>query len=84
MGSIPTVDLLFDWFGITCLRTNNFGFYLPNRLIQTSQTGGEQYSDTSPFSVPWLSALSLSAWIPMSLETPTKRAGLAQLTSSFR
>jgi hypothetical protein len=32
------VDLLFDWFGI--------------RLIQTSQTGGQQYSDTSPFSIP--------------------------------
>ncbi len=27
-------------------------FYLQNRLIQTSQTGGQQYSDTSPFSIP--------------------------------
>jgi hypothetical protein len=27
---------------------------LQNRLIQTSQTGGQQYSDTSPFSIPWL------------------------------
>ncbi len=27
--------------------------YLQNRLIQTSQTGGQQYSDTSPFSSPW-------------------------------
>jgi hypothetical protein len=26
---------------------------LQNRLIQTSQTGGQQYSDTSPFSIPW-------------------------------
>jgi hypothetical protein len=25
---------------------------LQNRLIQTSQTGGQQYSDTSPFSIP--------------------------------
>jgi len=24
----------------------NFCFYLQNRLIQTSQTGGQQYSDT--------------------------------------
>ena len=24
------------------------------RLIQTSQTGGQWYSDTSPFSIPWL------------------------------
>jgi hypothetical protein len=27
---------------------------LQNRLIQSSQTGGQRYSDTSPFSIPWL------------------------------
>jgi len=32
---------------------DNFCFYLRNRLIQTSQTGGQRYSDTSPFSIPW-------------------------------
>ncbi len=32
-----TVDLLFDWFGISCMTTDNFCFYLRNRLIQTSQ-----------------------------------------------
>jgi hypothetical protein len=48
-----TVDLLFDWFGISCMTTDNVCFYLQNRLIQTSQTGGQQYSDTSPFSIPW-------------------------------
>jgi hypothetical protein len=26
---------------------------LQNRLIQTSQTGGQLYSDTSSFSIPW-------------------------------
>jgi hypothetical protein len=31
-------------------------FYLQNRLIHTSQTGGQQYSDTSPFSIPWMLA----------------------------
>ncbi len=36
------------------MTTDNFCFYLQNRLIQTSQTGGHQYSDTSPFSIPWL------------------------------
>jgi hypothetical protein len=30
----------------------NFWFYLQNRLIQMSQTGGQLYSDTSPFSIP--------------------------------
>jgi len=29
------------------MTTDNF---LPDRLIKTSQTGGQQYSDTSPFS----------------------------------
>jgi hypothetical protein len=35
------------------MTTDNFCFYFQNRLIQTSQTGGQQYSDTSPFSIPW-------------------------------
>ncbi len=52
-GGHCTVDLLFDWFGMCCMTIDNFCFYLQNRLIQTSQTGGQQYSDTSPFSVPW-------------------------------
>jgi len=30
-----------------------FVFILQNRLIQTSQTGGQWYNDTSPFSIPW-------------------------------
>jgi hypothetical protein len=36
------------------MTTDNFCFYLPNRLIQTSQTGGQWYTDTSPFSIPWI------------------------------
>jgi len=36
------------------MTTANFCFYLQNGLIQTSQTGGQWYSDTSPFSIPWL------------------------------
>jgi hypothetical protein len=32
-----TVDLLSDWFGISCMTIDNFCFYLQNRLIQTSQ-----------------------------------------------
>ena len=47
-----TVDLRFDRFGISCMTTDNFCFYLQNRLIQASQTGGQRYSDTSPFSIP--------------------------------
>jgi hypothetical protein len=44
----------FHWFGISCMTTDNFCFYLQNRLFQTSQTGGRQYSDTYPFSIPWI------------------------------
>jgi hypothetical protein len=36
------------------MTTDNFCFYLQNRLIQTSHTGGQWYSDTSPFSIPCL------------------------------
>jgi hypothetical protein len=42
------VDLLFDWFGISCMTTDNFFF------CKTSQTGGQWYNDTSPFSIPWI------------------------------
>jgi hypothetical protein len=34
------------------MTADKFCFYLQNRLIQTSQTGGQWYSDTSPFSIP--------------------------------
>ncbi len=53
-----TVDL-FDWFGISCMTTDSFCFYLWNRLIQTSKTGAQWYTDTSPFSIP---CLSLPEW----------------------
>jgi hypothetical protein len=43
------------------MTTDNFCFYLQNRLVQTSQTGGQWYSDTSTFSIPWLSTLANSA-----------------------
>jgi hypothetical protein len=41
------------------MTTDNFCFYLQNRLIQTSQTGGQWYSDTSPFSIPWPNPMEL-------------------------
>ncbi len=47
-----TVDLLFDQFEISCMITDNFCFYFQNRLFQTSQTGGQWYTETSPFSIP--------------------------------
>ncbi len=37
-----------------------FVFYLQNRLIQTSQTGGQWYSDTSPFSIPRLELVEVA------------------------
>ena len=38
------------------MTTDNLCFYLENRLIQTSQTGGQQDSDTSSIlcSIVWL------------------------------
>ncbi len=52
-----TIDLLFDWFGFSCMTTEFFCFYLKNRLVQTSQTGGQLYSDASPFCIPWSNIL---------------------------
>jgi hypothetical protein len=41
------------------MRTENFCFYFQNRLIQTGQTGGQWYNDTSPFSIPWILQISV-------------------------
>jgi len=59
---------------------DNFYFYLPNRLIQTSQTGGQQYCDTSPFSIACIGG-------PidyLAREHLLKGVGSVQLTSSLR
>jgi len=58
-GSI-IVPLTSCLLGISCMTTDNYCFYLEKRLIQTSQTGGQQYSDTSPYSIPWY----LEYWEP--------------------
>jgi hypothetical protein len=42
------------------MTTDNFCFYFQSRLIQTGQTGGQWYSDTSPFSIPWYKRPSLT------------------------
>jgi hypothetical protein len=39
---------------------DDFCFSLQNRLIQTSQTGGQWYSDASLFSIPWIHLQKLS------------------------
>jgi hypothetical protein len=54
---------MFDGFGISCMTTDNFCFYLQNRHIQTSQTGGQRYNDISPFSIPWYLVTSLNSFI---------------------
>jgi hypothetical protein len=51
------------------MTTDNF-FYLQNRLIQTSQTGGQRYSDTSPFSIPRTYTL---AYLPVASPSPTPK-----------
>jgi hypothetical protein len=45
------------------MTTGIFCFYLQNRLVQTSQTGGQQYSDTSPLVFPGSTLSSLSSLI---------------------
>jgi hypothetical protein len=47
------------------MTTEIFCFYLQNRQIQTSQTGGQRYSDTSPFSIPCPIAQKNEGKMPM-------------------
>ncbi len=49
-----TVDLLFDWFRISCMTTGNFCFYLQNRLILTQEVNSAVILPPL-FSVPWFS-----------------------------
>ncbi len=55
-----TVDLLFDWFGLVCFANKNKNCQLSYNWFQTSQTGGQRYSDASPFSIPcqWSTKIS--------------------------
>jgi hypothetical protein len=47
-----TIDLLFDLLGLVCFSNKNKNCQLPYSWFQTSKTRGQQYSDTSPFSIP--------------------------------
>ncbi len=43
----------FDLIGLVCSANKNKNWKLSYSWFQTSQTGGQQYSDTSPLSIPW-------------------------------
>jgi hypothetical protein len=47
-----TVNLLFDQFGLACFANKNKKCQLSYSPFQTSQTGGQWYSDTSTLSIP--------------------------------
>ena len=44
-------DLLFDWFGFSCFVDLNYQQIYVFGQIQTSQIGGQPYSDSSPYEV---------------------------------
>jgi len=52
------IDLLFDWLGLVSFANKNKNCQLSYSRFQTSQTRGQWYSDTSPFSIPWLEQLT--------------------------
>jgi hypothetical protein len=58
---------------------------LQNRLIQTSQTGGQLYSDTSPFNIPWLDQpLEVNGTvILLPLVFPERKNTLAYFAAAF-
>jgi len=47
-----TIDLLFGLFGLVCFANNYKNCRLSYSWFQTSQTGGQWYSDTSPLVFP--------------------------------
>ncbi len=49
-----TVDLLFDWFGISCTTTDNFCFYLQNRHPKPVKQEVNSTVILPPFSIPCL------------------------------
>jgi len=62
-GEVSLYYWLPVWLVWNRMRTEIFCFYLQNRLIQTSQTGGQWYSDTSSFSILCFESLtSFFAW----------------------
>ncbi len=54
-----SVDVLLYWFGLVCSANKIKNCQLSYSRFQTSQTGGQRYSDTSPFSTPWLMLSSI-------------------------
>jgi hypothetical protein len=50
---VPLTSCLTD-FGLVCFANKNKNCHLSYSLFQTSQTGGQWYSETSPFSIPWI------------------------------
>jgi hypothetical protein len=47
-----TLNLLFDWFGLVCFSNKNKNCQSSYSWFQTSQTGGQRYSDTPPLVFP--------------------------------
>jgi hypothetical protein len=65
------------------MTADNFCFYLQNRLIQTSQTGGQQYTDTSPLSIRvlWVHGLALYVNLEITNTKMYKRMALDKILS---
>jgi hypothetical protein len=57
-----TIDLPFDWFRLVCFTNKNKNYQSLYSWFQTSQTWGQQYSYTSPFSIPCFIHLIWHGW----------------------
>jgi hypothetical protein len=75
-----TIDLLFDLLGLACFANKNKTCELSYSWFQTSQTGGQLYSDTSPFSIPcqryWAFLLSKASLIVQPTDGSSVSGGL--------
>jgi hypothetical protein len=56
------------WFALVCFANKNKNCQLSYSWFQTSRTGGQRYSYTSPFSIPWFQTCGGS--VPFSFEFP--------------
>jgi len=66
--------------GLVCFAIKNKICQLSYSLFQTCQTGGQWYSETSPFSIPWLRKIGAKLLLRFkTIEWALKGAWVGQL-----
>ncbi len=77
-----TIELLFDWFGLVCFANKNKKMSVDIQLIP-NQTGGQWYSDTSPFSIPCFINKIIAKFLFLSFLSIHPGPGVLQILVAF-